>query len=269
MTIASASMNVAGVELSVCSAGEGQPLLFLHSGPGPTYDSAPFLRLLGSDFRVSAPYHPGFGPQSRPQSFETVDDVVYFYLDFVKEQGLAGVPVVAASFGGWIAAEMAIRDPSLFSHMVLINPLGIRVGGPTERPIADLWAMSRDDRRRLQFHNEAWQVEDLSARSDEHLLELARFEETLARYAWKPFLHNPHLPKWLRRIDLPTLVIRGEEDRFVSPEIHAAFAEMIPNASFQPVPNAGHHPHVEEPHVVASLIREFLRRPESLQLRRK
>ncbi|MBS7700259.1 MULTISPECIES: alpha/beta hydrolase [unclassified Chelatococcus] len=258
-TIISETVGVAGIDIQLCTTGQGEPLLFLHSGPGPTYDSREFLVKLGQDNAVLAPYHPGFGPLPRPDDFETIDDLAYCYMGLLNARRLRGIPVIGASIGGWIAAEIAIRDPAAFAALILINPLGLRVGAPMDRPIADIWAMSRAERRRIQFHQPLFQTDHLDQRSDQELLELARFEETLVRYAWRPFLHNPRLGRWLRRIQAPTLVIRGDEDNFVSGTIHDAFVEQLPQAHIARVGNAGHHPHVEQPDEVISLIRNFLR----------
>lgn len=247
-----------GIDLELCTAGSGDPILFLHSGPGPLYDSAPFLDALSRRFKVYAPYHPGCGNLARPNAVTSIDDIAYAYLDFMKAEGLYGVPVIGGSVGGWIAAEIAIRDPKAFSCIVLISPLGLRVGGRTERPIADIWAISRADRRRLEYHQERFQSDDLSARTDETLLQLMRFEEAMVRYAWKPFLHNPKLGNWLHRINVPTLIVRGAEDKVVAKQIYDSFAELLPQAKSTVISNAGHHPHVEEPEETSRLIASFV-----------
>ena len=69
--------------------------------------------------------------------------------------------LVGACFGGWIAAEMAVRDTRRFAHLVLVDPLGIKVGGVTERDIADMHAMSRDEYVRLAWADPAKGERDL------------------------------------------------------------------------------------------------------------
>ncbi len=62
-----------------------------------------------------------------------------------RQLRLEDAVLVGACFGGWIAAEMAVRDTRRFAHLVLVDPLGIKVGGVTERDIADMHAMPRDE----------------------------------------------------------------------------------------------------------------------------
>ena len=104
-----------------------------------------WLALLARRFRVIAPNHPGWGNSSLPDWLSTVDDLAYLYLDLAATQGLEDAILVGACFGGWIAAEMAVRDTRRFSQLVLADPLGIKVGGYTERDIADMHAISREE----------------------------------------------------------------------------------------------------------------------------
>ncbi len=68
------------------------------------------LDLLASDARVLAPTHPGFGRAPAPRELTTVDDLAYLYLDLLDTLDLRDVVVVGVSFGGWIAAEMAVKS---------------------------------------------------------------------------------------------------------------------------------------------------------------
>ena len=71
--------------------------------------------------------HPGWGNSSLPDWLSTVDDLAYLYLDLAATLGLEDAVLVGACFGGWIAAEMAVRDTRRFAQLVLVDPLGIKV----------------------------------------------------------------------------------------------------------------------------------------------
>src|SRR6476661_1076927 len=134
------SITVAGVSLELEERGDGLPLLFLHPGEG-LEPRREWLDLLARRFRVIAPHHPGWGNSSLPDWLSTVDDLAYLYLDLASTLGLEDAVLVGACFGGWIAAEMAVRDTRRFAKLVLVDPLGIKVGGVTDRDIADMHAM--------------------------------------------------------------------------------------------------------------------------------
>ena len=148
------SITVAGVSLELEERGDGPPLLFLHPGEG-LEPQREWLDLLAQRFRVIAPHHPGWGNSSLPDWLSTVDDLAYLYLDLATTLGLEEAILVGACFGGWIAAEMAVRDTRRFAKLVLVDPLGIKVGGVTDRDIADMHAMTRDEYIRLTWADPA------------------------------------------------------------------------------------------------------------------
>src|SRR2546430_972736 len=97
---ADASMvMVSGVSVDVIDRGRGRPLLFLHPGIG-IERNAPVLDALAQSARVIAPSHPGFGRSELPKWMTTVDDLAYFYLDFLDALDLRDVALVGVSLGG-------------------------------------------------------------------------------------------------------------------------------------------------------------------------
>src|SRR5438132_1352011 len=86
-TIAAAGaqqVKVDGASIEFVAKGSGQTLLYLHPGDGFDPDAVFFQRLARS-FRVIAPSHPGFGGSALPPGINSVDDLAYFYLDFLEE----------------------------------------------------------------------------------------------------------------------------------------------------------------------------------------
>ena len=142
-------ITVTGVTLEIEESGQGRPLLFLHPGEG-LQPNRPWIEALARNHRVIAPHHPGFGTSSLPDWFGTADDIAYLYLDLAKRLNLKDAVLVGACFGGWIAAEMAVRDTRNFAGLVLAAPLGIKVGGVLDRDIADMHSIPRAEfKRRL------------------------------------------------------------------------------------------------------------------------
>ena len=94
------------------------------------------LALLAEGGRLVAPSHPGFGRSELPPTLTTVDDLAYFYLDRHGDLDLEQTLVVGVSFGGWIAAAIAVKSTARMSRLVLANPVGIKVGDRESRDIA-------------------------------------------------------------------------------------------------------------------------------------
>jgi pimeloyl-ACP methyl ester carboxylesterase len=239
-------LDIDGVTLEMEERGAGQPLLFLHPGEG-LQPQLEWLDLLARRFRVLAPHHPGWGTSALPDWLMTVDDLAYLYLDLARSEGLEDAILVGACFGGWIAAEMAIRDTRRFAQLVLADPLGIKVGGITERDIADMHAISREDYLQLAWADPAKGGRDLMQLPETELAGIARGREAFTRFGWKPYMHNPRLRHWLHRIDLPTLLLWGEQDGIVSTAYGQAWRNEIPAAEMEIIPRAGHFPLWEQP----------------------
>ena len=117
--------------------------------------------------------------------------------------------MVGSSLGGWIAAEMAVKCSDRFSGLVLVAPLGIKVGDRETRDIPDIFALPPDEVTRLQYRDPAQAAVDHGTLSDDQLTVIARNREATALYAWEPYFHNPKLRQWLHRIKLPTLAPVG------------------------------------------------------------
>lgn len=252
-------LTVHGVQLEVLERGQGRPILVLHGEDG--LDSkAPFLDHLATLGRVMAPSHPGYGHAPTSDSIDTVDDLSYLYLDFLTTQNLSYVIVIGLSLGGWLAAEMAVKSTERIAKLILVAPLGIKVGDRETRDIPDIFALPADELARLKYHDPSLAAVDYAALSDDELTVLARNCAATALYAWEPYFHNPKLRRRLRRITTPTLLLWGAQDHFVTPEYYgAAYREAIPGAGLAVIENAGHLPHLEQPEAFVECVRTFLR----------
>ena len=104
---------------------EGTGVLVLHGGAGPR-TVAGISSALSEHAYVVTPTHPGFDGTPRPERFDTVADLAVAYLDLLDTLDLKGVMVIGNSVGGWIAAEMALRDnKGRIGALTLLNAVGI------------------------------------------------------------------------------------------------------------------------------------------------
>ncbi len=252
----SRSINVSGVTLEIEERGTGRPLLFLHAGEG-LQPRHPWLDALAARFHVIAPHHPGFGESTLPDWFGTVDDIAYLYLDVARTLGLQDAVLAGADFGGWIAAEIAVRNTQRFAHLVLAAPLGIKLGGVTDRDIVDMHAIPRTEFMRLAWADPQRGEIDYTALPENELAAIVRGREALALFGWKPYMHNPRLKRWLHRIDRPTLLLWGEHDRIVTPTYGEGWCAAIPGARMELIRDAGHFPHWEQPETFAERVAGF------------
>ncbi|MGH6988290.1 MAG: alpha/beta fold hydrolase [Stellaceae bacterium] len=250
-------VEASGISLELVKRGTGGvPLLFLHPHLG-LLRSAPFIEALATRFTVYAPSHPGFGRSALPRHVTTVDDLAYLYLDLIEALDLDRVVLVGSSFGGWLAAEIAVKASPRLARLVLIDPVGVRFATREESDIADIFTMKQSRFEELAYHDPAIAAIDHAALSEEDAVILFRNRESTARFAWSPYMNNPKLRGRLHRIRVPTLLLWGAADGIVKPSYGEAYAGLIPGASFAIIARAGHFPHIEEPAAVADRIIAF------------
>ena len=246
-------------------------LLLLH-GINNISPDAPFLGLLAEHGAICAPSAPGFGATPRPADFDTIYDLVHFYRAVLDTLPAAKIVMIGFSFGGWIAAEIAAGGHPKLDRLVLVDPVGIKLGGREERDIAHLFNTAPVELDRRAWHDPArcppgcygvgWHTRIGEAISDEDMVRLARNWDSLCLYAWRPHMYNPQLKHWLHRIAVPSLVLWGASDRVVTPEYGRGYAALIPGAEFDLIKAAGHHPELEQPRAFVDCIARFLNNPK-------
>lgn len=256
MKLVTERIEVSGVSIEVRKGGDGPPLLFLHGGQG-LYGHEACLEILCDSFSVVAPVLPGFGQSDLPRTYNSVGDLAYFGLDLLVELDLRDVTLVGACFGGWVAAEMAIRSTERLKRLILIDALGVKFGDHLTRDITDIHAMVEQDVAAALYADPARARRDMTTLSDDALTAIVRDREAFTLFGWKPYMHNPGLAHWLRRVDLPTLVLWGEQDGMVTPDYGRKYADAIPGASFETIADAGHYPTLEQPAAAAERITAF------------
>jgi len=247
---------VNGIDLDVLRHGSGPPLLLLH-GMDTVHPNAAFLGRLGRHATIIAPSLPGFGNTQRPADFDTIYDLVHLCGALIDELPDDKIALVGLSFGGWLAAEVAVACSHKLAKLVLVDAVGIKLGDRESRDILDVFNVNPAERRRASWHDPA-KAPDYNAMSDDELVIHARNREALCLYAWHPCLYNPQLKQWLGRIRVPTLVLWGAGDRVVTPDYGRAYAGLIPGARFEIIEAAGHHPEQEQPEGFVTRVAAFL-----------
>lgn len=250
-------LTLSNMKIEIERRGKGSPLLVLYGEEALELESA-VLDDLAKDHELIIPSPPGFGTSERPDWVTRPDDAAFVVLDLVDKLKLQSIPMIGFSYGGWIAAETATMDDSFINKLVLVDAYGIKIGGPFDVDIQDLWIQREEKIRALMWHDEEKSKRDFKSMSDDQLAVVARNKETFARFCWEPYMHNPKLKHRLHRIKVPTLVVWGENDGLMNKDYGMAYAEHIPGAKFKTIAKAGHYPHIEQPEAFLKEVRAFL-----------
>jgi pimeloyl-ACP methyl ester carboxylesterase len=250
------TVTVRGRIVRLFRGGSDPRLLFLHDPFCPAW--LPLHENLAAHHEMLVPIHPGFiGSEDGFDHFEQMEDLIFHYLDLCEAIRLERPALAGASFGGWLAAEWALRYSDTLSRLILINALGMRLA---EAPSTDILSLDPGATRRLIFAEPSSRlalemIPDVPQPAAMVSTLLAR--QTLARFAWQ-FPDNPRLRQYLHRVRLPTMIIWGERDGFVGTAHGKAYQEGIAKSEFVTVPNVGHLPHIEAPQVCAEIMSKFL-----------
>jgi pimeloyl-ACP methyl ester carboxylesterase len=239
------------------AGGTAEPVLFLHAAGGAgTW--LPFHELIAdAGFEVIAPDHPGFGKSDEFPEEDTVADLAFHYIDVLDALGLDKPHVVGASFGGWIAAELAVYAPHRIGSLSLLSAAGLRL---PEHPMTDIFLVPPAKLPSVLFHTPPPAAPVPDGPPDVDAIIAAYREATsLARFAWVPFFNDPKLEGRLRRITAPTLVAAPSDDRLIPVEHAKRYAERISGASYAEVADCGHAMYFEKPAEFATVVTSFLK----------
>lgn len=253
-----ARVKAFGMNLEVLRRGKGKkPLVIFYDEEALTLES-PILDALDGSFQAAIVSPPGFGASDRPDWIETIDDCAYICMDALDALKVRDATVIGFGLGGWLAAEIAIKSTHNMARLVLVDPFGIKVGGPLDRDIQDIWFLSPEKLLEAKYADIEKGKIDYTVMPESKLEIIARNKESYARFCWMPYMHNTKLRGRLHRINVPTLVVWGEKDGIITPAYGRAFAREIPGAKFTTIAKAGHFPHIEQPEAFLKAIAGFV-----------
>jgi pimeloyl-ACP methyl ester carboxylesterase len=252
------TLKVRGKSIQLYEGGEGPALLYLH-GAG-TYWWLPAHDRLAARRRVLVPVHPGFGASTGVEEIDDIEDLVFHTLDVLDELGLDRVDLVGTSLGGWIAVELALRQPQRLGKLVLVNAAGLRL---RDVPAPDLFLATPAESRELLFADPKGPIA-MAAIPDtppppDKLVLIMKGREAAARVLWNPHVRYRKLMSRLDRVKTPTLVLWGKDDRLFPLAYGEAYHRAIPGSRLVTLERCGHLPHIEAPDRFADAVLDFLK----------
>ncbi|MCC7364124.1 MAG: alpha/beta fold hydrolase [Dehalococcoidia bacterium] len=251
------SVRGGAFNIDVWEAGSGEPLLYLHGWPGLQPDA--FLDGLAADHHVIAPLHPGYGRSTGDEHLQDLQDLVFYYLDFLDAKGLRNIPLVGHSLGAMFAAELAAVQPERFSKLVLIAPFGLF---NSDYPVVDFFVSSPDELKAAMWADPSSEAARAVTQVPQTegdvavLLERVKSLRVAAKYLWP--IPNRGLTKRIHRVTTPTLLLWGDADGIIPQAYGRDFVKLLPNARLEVIANAGHLPQSEQPEEALRLVSTFL-----------
>ena len=255
-------VELANVRIQLRQGGKGEPLLVLHSELGvPGWIRA--YEELARHFTVYVPSLPGFGKSARPDWIVTVRDLAVWVAWFARYLKLPQpINVIGFSLGGWVAAEIATMNSSIFKKMVMVGAAGLK---PEEGEIWDYFVNSGREAFEQAFYDrecspeyaryygKTWMPEE------EEQVEINR--EMAARLLWKPYMRSHTLAALLPGVAMPTLLVWGRQDRIIPVNACQLYQRAIKGAQTRVLDRCGHMPEMEKPEEFVRVVLDFLAAP--------
>lgn len=272
-------VEVNGIDLHYKQAGSGEPVMILLHGFGAsTYSWREVIQPLAEHGTVIAFDRPGFGLTERPMPGEwsgespySLQSQIRLTIGLMDKLGIQQAVLIGNSAGGTVAMATALEFPQRISALVLVDaaiyagggaPAWIRplLGTPHFERLGPWFARSLAGDQGDAFLRAAWH--DPSKISDEVIanyrkpLQLANWDRAL--WELTKASRESGLGKRLKELELPVLVVSGDDDRIVPTEDSIRLAGEIPGAKLVLFERCGHVPQEECPQPFLEAIIQFL-----------
>ncbi|HET9121029.1 MAG TPA: alpha/beta hydrolase [Solirubrobacterales bacterium] len=287
--------DLEGCRIHYVSRGQGKPILFLHGFPQFWFLWREQLADLGRDHAVYAPDLRGYNLSCKPEDPEAyrmrhlLGDVV----GLIRDLEISPLTLVGHDWGGIVSWAFALKYPEMLERLVIIDApppftwnrdlrespkqrdavnYMVELSKPSPEPeemlAANDFSMMDDvmlriggaqarlsDADRAVYH-EAW-AQPGALRGGLNYYRSARMGEQVAA-GGVPEEYAAKITS--QTVEVPTLVIWGENDAALLPSLTRGLSEWVPDLRVEIVPGAGHWVPYERPEIVNSLIRDFIDR---------
>jgi 3-oxoadipate enol-lactonase len=258
-------VNVNGIHLNVVEKGRGTPLLLTHGYPLDHSMWRAQLDGLSGSCRVIAPDLRGFGASDATAGTVTMaqmaDDLAGL-LDALAIQE----PVVfcGLSMGGYAAWQFALRHRARLARLILCDTKAIADSAETaagrlktaEKVLAEGSSVAADALLPKLFAPATFQEQPQIVEATRQVILRTKPDGIAA--ALRGMAERPDVTSRLKELDVPALLICGQNDGISPPDEMRGIAGQIPNARFIEIAAAGHMAPLEQPDAVNRAIQEFL-----------
>jgi pimeloyl-ACP methyl ester carboxylesterase len=257
------TVTVNGISAHVSEAGDGEPVVLLHSGAGEGRDWRRLVAELPAGYRSAALDFYGCGrtpPWPGPAAL-TIDDQAHLAATVACSIGTP-VHVCGHSYGGAVALRMAVTHPGLVRTLSLVEPqcypLMRETGDPLFEVSESAWnsfcvALARGEPERgwrqfIDYYSGSGFWDRLRPETR------AGFVASSPVERWTVLFSNPTTIDDVRRLQAPTLVLCGEGTTAPERRMCELIAETAPRATLAMLPGAGHMAPITHPKEVAARI---------------
>ena len=257
------TVEVDGLRIAYQRAGKGPPLVLLH---GFIVDSRVWRRQLedlSRDFDVIAWDAPGCGQSSDPREDFSLAEFADCLSGLLDSVGVSSADLLGLSCGGTMAMEFNRRQPDRVRSLILADTYAGWTGSLGEEAAAQRLARClRESELPAQEWLPQWVPDAFSSAAPKELLDecasiMSGFHPVGFRAMSRALA--PDFRELLPLINVPTLLIWGEDDKRSPLKAGRAMCDSIRGARLTVIPGAGHVSNMEQPERFNAAVREFVR----------
>lgn len=257
-------IEVSGLRIGYEREGVGPPLVLLHGGFG--FDSRSWRRqidALSDQYTVVAWDAPGCGRSSDAPPTFRLPDYADCLAGFIAALGLPQPHLLGLSFGGALALQLFDRHPAVPRTLILAGAYAGWAGSlppdEVERRMARLAAdMQRPPEDWIPTYLPGLLTDAAPQVMVEEVKSLMSGVRPAANQAMLQAMAEADLRDVLSRIDVPTLLLYGDQDARSPVEVGQDLHESIPGSSLVILPGVGHFSSVEGAERFNREVRSFL-----------
>jgi len=235
------------------SVGQGKLVLLLHGWGDDHRSFAALQEQLSNEYKILALDLPGFGQTQAPDEVWDLDNYAKFVSAFLGKTGTEPYAIIGHSNGGAVVIRGIAEGILNCEKLVLLASAGIRDTQNSRRlmlkiiaKIGKVTTFWLPHRYRQTLRKKLYGV----AGSD--MLVAPQLQETFKKTVRQDVQADAV------KIQIPTLLIYGDNDSATPPAIGEKLASLIPNSELQILTEAGHFVHHDQLEKVTGLIRKFL-----------
>jgi 3-oxoadipate enol-lactonase len=238
-------------------SGDAAPLVFLHGVGSDKSVGHPQLAHFGKTRRAIAFDYPGYGDSDPAPEGTTRDDYAATILSAMRELGVERAHVCGLSLGGVVAIAMHHAEPEACASLILADTFAAHPEGRAiyERSLAG----SRDLPAMAEARVDVLLAQPADPAVRQEVVETMSRIDPAAYRIGAEAVWLADQPDRAAAIDVPTLVICGDEDRPTPPNLSRELHAMIAGSQLAMIPNAGHLTNLEQPNAFNGVVGDFIK----------
>ena len=251
-------------EISYQIQGHGPAVVLLHPFPAHHEFWLPVIPALESRYQLILPDLRGHGDSGIGQGPALMAKHAVDVTRVMDAAGVGKAAFIVCSIGGYIVLEILRRFRARVSALALCNtrPQADAPDARANRLKAAETVLEQGTEQFLQaLIPKLLGATTISSRPDlvEGALRMMRkMSAEDISLVQRGMAERVDSTRDLEHINLPTLIVIGEEDTFSTPADGELMRQSIPGSRLKIIPKAGHYAPWERPEAVAPLLRQFL-----------